>query len=126
MERARRAVVAAGVAAGLAGAAVAWRALWHEPRHGRVRERELALPAWPEALDGLRIALVSDLHAGAPHVDEARIERLVAGVNARRPDLVLLLGDFVDPAVRLGSPVAPEAVAARLAALRAPLGAFAV
>src|SRR5690349_2902559 len=126
MERPGR--VAAGVAAAgaVAAAAVAWRALWQEPRSDRVREIDLALPGWPAALDGLRVALLSDLHAGAPHVHEPRIERLVAAVDARRPDLVLLLGDYVDPTVTLGTRVAPGAVAARLGALRAPLGVVAV
>jgi uncharacterized protein len=114
-------------AAGLAAAAIAWRALWQEPRSGRVRERALDLGArWPPALDGLRIALVSDLHTGAPHVDAERVESLVAAVNAQRPDLVLLLGDYIDPEVRFGSRVAPATVAERLAALRAPLGVVAV
>jgi predicted MPP superfamily phosphohydrolase len=127
MHRPGPAVTAGLAGAGLAGAAIAWRALWHEPRSGRVRERELDLGArWPAALDGMRVALVSDLHAGAPHVGEARIARLVAAVNAQRPDLVLLLGDYIDPEVRFGSPVAPAAVAERLAGLRAPLGVVAV
>ncbi|MEA2290066.1 MAG: uncharacterized protein QOD55_2063, partial [Solirubrobacteraceae bacterium] len=107
-------------------AAVAWRALWQEPRTDRIRERTLRLPHWPAELDGLRVALVSDLHAGAPHVDEARLAGLVRAVDRRAPDLVVLLGDFVDPNVRGGSPVAPEAVAARLGALQAPLGIYAV
>src|SRR5919107_2075950 len=101
MERPGRA--AAGAAAAGAVAAVAWRALWQEPRSDRVREIDLALPGWPPALDGLRVALLSDLHAGAPHVREPRVERLVAAVDARRPDLVLLLGDYVDPTVTLGT-----------------------
>jgi predicted MPP superfamily phosphohydrolase len=126
MQRPGRAATASAAAAGLAVGAVAWRALWQEPRSSRVRERELTLERWPAALDGLRVALVSDLHAGAPHVGEERIERVVAGVNARRPDLVLLLGDYIDPEVRFGSAVAPVAVAERLAALRAPLGVVAV
>ncbi|HEX2102402.1 MAG TPA: metallophosphoesterase [Solirubrobacteraceae bacterium] len=116
----------AGAAAGVLAAAVAWRALWHEPRHGRIRERELRLPGWPASLDGLRVGLISDLHTGAPHVGEKRIKRLVAAVNECTPDLTLLLGDFVDPTVRGGSPVAPEAVARRLGALRARLGVVAV
>jgi predicted MPP superfamily phosphohydrolase len=124
--RAGRLAAAGASAAGLAAAAVAWRALWHEPRHGRIRERPLALPHWPDELAGLRVALISDLHAGAPHVDAQRLERLAAAVNARTPDLVLLLGDFVDPDVHLGSEVAPEDVAAALGGLRAPLGVVAV
>ena len=126
MDRRGRAATAGAAAVALAAAAVAWRALWHEPRHGRIRERELRLPRWPAELDGLRVALISDLHTGAPHVDEERIERLVAAVNPRAADLVLLLGDFVDPNVRGGSPVAPEAVARRLGELHAPLGVLAV
>jgi uncharacterized protein len=124
MPRPRTAAAAAAGAA--AAAAVAWRALWHEPRSGVVRERDLALPRWPDALAGLRVALISDLHTGAPHVDEERLERLVAAVNARRPDLVLLLGDYIAPAVRFGSVVEPPAVATRLGALRAPRGVVAV
>jgi uncharacterized protein len=119
--------VAAGAAAtGAVAAAIAWRALWQEPRSDRVRERDLALPRWPAALDGLRVALLSDLHAGAPHVDPARVERLVAALNARHPDLVLLLGDYIDPTVPFGAPVAAGEVARRLGALRAPRGVVAV
>src|SRR3954464_5940645 len=127
MQRPGPAVTAGIAGAGLAVGAIAWRALWQEPRSGRVRERELDLgERWPAALDGLRVALVSDLHAGAPHVGAERIARLVAAVNAQRPDLVLLLGDYIDPEVRFGSRVAPGTVAERLAGLRAPLGVVAV
>jgi predicted MPP superfamily phosphohydrolase len=126
MPRPGRVAAAGAAAAGAAAAAIAWRALWQEPRSDRVRERDLALPGWPDDLAGLRVALLSDLHAGAPHVREERIERLVAAVNARRPDLVLLLGDYIDPEVPFGGPVAPGTVAARLGALRAPRGVVAV
>jgi predicted MPP superfamily phosphohydrolase len=125
VRRPGRRAAAAGAAGGLA-AAVAWRALWQEPRSDRVRERTLALERWPPELAGLRVALVSDLHAGAPHVDAARLRRLVAAVNRRAPDLVVLLGDFVDPNVHGGSPLRAEAVAEALAGLRARLGTFAV
>jgi predicted MPP superfamily phosphohydrolase len=84
------------------------------------------LERWPAALDGLRVAVVSDLHTGAPHVDERRVARIVAKVNAQRPDLVTLVGDYADPTVPLGEPVAPEAVAKELGDLYAPLGVFAV
>jgi hypothetical protein len=87
---------AAGAAAG-AAAAVAARALWLEPRRLVVRRRTLRLPRWPPALDGVRVAVVSDLHAGAPHVDAERLTHIVARVNRTAPDLVALLGDYVDP-----------------------------
>jgi predicted MPP superfamily phosphohydrolase len=84
------------------------------------------LPHWPRALAGLTVAVVSDLHTGAPHVDLARVERIVDRLNRQAPDVVGLLGDYADPAVPLGDPVEPEQVAARLGRLRAPLGRFAV
>ena len=119
--RARAALATAGVAAG----AAAWATLV-EPRRLRVREVPVRVPAWPPALADLRIALVADLHTGAPHTDERRVERIVREVNARRPDLVALLGDYVDPTVRGGDPLAPEQVARRLVGFNAPLGVFAV
>ena len=42
-----------------------------------------------------RIALVSDLHLGA-FVGLAHVKRLVAGINARKPDLVIIAGDLID------------------------------
>jgi predicted MPP superfamily phosphohydrolase len=91
-----------------------------------VRRVTVEVAGWPRALAGLKVALVADLHAGAPQVDERRIERVVAATNRARPDLVALLGDYVDPEVALGERVEPEAVAERLAELEAPLGTFAV
>src|SRR5207249_836278 len=84
--------------AGLVVLAVLAPAVWGfviEPNRLVVRETRLALPRWPAALDGLRLAVVADIHAGAPWVDDEKVERLVAEVNDTRPELVLLLGDFV-------------------------------
>jgi uncharacterized protein len=81
------------------------------------------LERWPSALDGLTVAVVADLHTGAPHVN---VERIVAKVSAARPDLIALVGDYADPTVPFGEPVAPEEVAEALGRLHAPLGTFAV
>jgi hypothetical protein len=121
----RARVAAAGVAVGAAAGAAVW-AGWIEPRRLRVRHVELRLPRWPAAWDGFRLALISDLHAGAPHVGLERVADVVARTNAEGPDLVALLGDYVDPKVAFGTELSPEAVAERLSALRAPLGVAAV
>jgi predicted MPP superfamily phosphohydrolase len=91
-----------------------------------VRRLELGSPHWPADRPPLRIALVSDLHAGGPHVKPERVARVVERVNEERPDVVLLLGDYVDPEVALGTEVSPEPVARALGGLRAPLGTVAV
>lgn len=69
---------------------------------------------------------MADLHAGAPHVGLAAVARVVRRLNEQRPDLALLLGDYVDPRVLLGERLRPEDVAKRLGELEAPLGAVAV
>lgn len=112
--------------AGALAGATAFRALWWEPRHVRLTRRRLALPHWPAWLSGLRVALIADLHTGAPHVDIATVSRVVARVNRAQPDLVALLGDYADPAALGAHMVAPEAVAASLAELRSKLGSVAV
>jgi uncharacterized protein len=58
-------------AAAAAAALGAW-SLWFEPRRLVVRREQLVLPAWPAALDGLRVGLLSDLHAGMPHAGSTR------------------------------------------------------
>ncbi|HEY8582212.1 MAG TPA: metallophosphoesterase [Capillimicrobium sp.] len=108
------------------GSAVLAYATLVEPRWLAVRRSELRLDRWPAALDGLRVAVISDLHAGAPQVDPAWIRRIVERANAQRPDLVVLLGDHIDGHHHLDDPVAPGAVAAALAGLRAPRGVIAV
>lgn len=92
-----------------------------------VLKREmLELPAWPEALAGLRVAVVADVHAGGPQVDEQRLAEIVTRVNGLDADLVALLGDYIDPAVTLGEWIEPEAIAATLARMRSRLGTYAV
>lgn len=124
--RATTTAAAAAGAVALAGAGVAARALWLEPRRTQVRELDLALPGWPARWDGFRIVLVSDLHAGGPHVQLDRVERIAELAAGLEPDLVALLGDYVDPNVTFGDRVAPEPVAARLGRIPARCGRVAV
>jgi len=102
----------------------AW-AFWLEPRSLRVREYALTLPRWPPGLAGLRVAVLTDLHVGSPFNDLARLRRVVAATNAARPDIVLITGDLVILGIVGGTFVEPEPIAAELAALSAPLGAWA-
>jgi uncharacterized protein len=116
--------LAAAAAAG--AAAFLLYAIAVEPRRLRVRHVELRLPRWPRAYDGFRLALVSDLHAGHPPVDVGYVERVAQLVDREGPDLVALLGDYVDDEAAFASGVNPADVATALARIRAPLGSFAV
>ena len=74
----------------------------------------------PPQFDGLKVALVTDLHVG-PIRDAGFTRRVVSQVNAQRPDVVVLGGDLIDGKVSQVS----EALAP-LTDLDAPLGVFAV
>jgi hypothetical protein len=102
-----------------------WSA-WIEPRRLVVREATLALEKLESAHPGLRVAVLADLHIGSPHHGLAKLRAIVAAVNEREPDLVVILGDLVTQGVLGGSVVAPERIAPLLAELDAPLGTFAV
>lgn len=107
-----------------AAAAAAWA--WIEPFRLVLREDTLRLPAWPRELDGLRAGLMADLHGGVPHMGTKGIARAVDRLNAARPDIVLLLGDYIDASTLWRGRVAPEAIAAELGRLEAPYGVHAV
>jgi len=82
-------------------------------------------------LPSLRLGLLSDLHAGAPFIDEAKIRLVVDRMNAGKPDLIFLLGDYLiggrtGNKVLGGQPMPPAEIGRLLAGLRAPRGVFAV
>ncbi|MBY0565085.1 MAG: metallophosphoesterase [Hyphomonadaceae bacterium] len=64
-----------------------------EPNRLVVRHVEIASEDWRGA--PLTIAAIGDTHVGGPHVDAARVGRIVARINELRPELVVLLGDYV-------------------------------
>jgi hypothetical protein len=119
----------------VAAALAAWT-FWWEPSSLTVRRVELSVPRWPAGLRGLKVALLTDLHVGSPYMTTGKLRRVVERTNGERPDLVLLLGDFVIGGKRDeggkgggvvgGTFVEPEPIAAELKNLRAPLGVFAV
>jgi predicted MPP superfamily phosphohydrolase len=67
-------------------------------REFRIRPMSVALPTLPSELDGLRIALVSDLHVGTFTSGET-VKRVVEETNRLDADLVLLPGDLINNAL---------------------------
>lgn len=120
----RRDVAAALLGAG--GAALGAYALLVEPRRVRVRRVELRLDRWPRTYDGFRLALIADLHAGTAHAGLDRVQQVAELVDCEGPDLVALLGDFVDHEAAFADAVRPVDVAQALGRIRAPLGLVAV
>ncbi len=112
-----------GGAAGIGtGGTLAWAALI-EPFYPVVERKTVTVPRLPPAFDGVRVALLSDLHL-QPGFSADRLKPALAHLSREKPDLILLLGDYVD-----GRLEQKEKYIARCAEAfsqtRAPLGVFA-
>lgn len=120
----RRTFLKQAILTALAGTALGDGGLYYiknvEPYRPVVERLTLALPSLPAAADGLRLAQLSDLHVGRTMTAQD-VARGVALVNAERPDLVVVTGDYVTGDARYAGPCARE-----LGRLQAPLGVWAV
>lgn len=86
--------------------------------------REVHVQRWKGT--PLKIAFFSDLHAGAPFIDEMYIQNLVHRINEMKPDLILIGGDLVINGIVGGNPLPFEKVVFNLQKLQAHLGVYAV
>lgn len=103
-----------------------------EPNRLVVTREEIRIKDWDPAFDGLRIALISDIHGGSNGASAENIRRVVETTNAENPDLIVLLGDYVSqgatrqPSHERPLKMAMSEVADNLAGLHAKYGVFAV
>ncbi|WP_326523249.1 metallophosphoesterase [Sphingomonas sp.] len=91
-----------------------------------VRHATVELREWPRDAAPMRVVVIGDIHIGSATMDVGQLARIVSRVNALRPDLVLIAGDFIaghDPG--LSERRAP-ALVTPLRGLVAPLGRVAV
>lgn len=110
-EASRRLVLARGGAAvaGVAATALVGYGMTSALGPPRISPVRVALRRLGAGLDGLRIAVVSDIHLG-PTLGRRHTERIVRTINEQEPDLVAIVGDLVDGTVEeLGDDAAPLA-----------------
>ena len=74
----------------------------------------------------LKIAVLTDIHACKPWMDVHRIRNIVNKTNALKPDIILLLGDFVSGMNWVTEYVHSDDWGPVLGELEAPLGVHAV
>ncbi|MBY6081597.1 metallophosphoesterase [Ruegeria arenilitoris] len=121
----RRGFIKGLLAVTLAGLVVSLYGFFIEPAMRlRVRKWKLKRADW--TAPPLRIAVIADLHAGEPFVNQKRIRQVVRRTNALDADLVLLLGDFTASHRMVSKPVAMADITPVLAGLTARHGVFAV
>lgn len=100
--------------------ATAMVAGWLGSKRLLVRHLDVQLDDLDPALEGLRIAQLTDLHVG-PHTSTRFLARVAGAVRAARPDLIAITGDQVDDYAQ-----DVTLFARAFGDLRAPLGVFAV
>jgi uncharacterized protein len=67
-------------------------------RRAKVVTVEIPIADLPDALDGLTIVQISDIHVG-PTIKKQYVQAIVDEVNRLKPDLVAITGDIVDGSV---------------------------
>jgi hypothetical protein len=83
----------AAVAAGVAAAGVSGYGVWRAYAPPEVKRLRVPLARLDPRADGLRVAVIADLHVG-PLYGRRQVERVVEIVNSLDPDLVAMVGDL--------------------------------
>ena len=109
----------------LLGSLAFW-AFFIEPNRLIVHQQTIQVANWPRELDGLRVAIISDIHVGGPFIDDKKVRLIVERTNQLHPDLIVLLGDYMSGNSWHSHRVEPEVFAPVLKDLRAPLGVYSV
>src|SRR6185369_11351296 len=97
-----------------------------EPNRLVLRQETIEIENWPQSLDGLRIAVISDIHVGGSFIDDKKLRSIVDRTNQLQPDIIILLGDYMSSNGWIRRRVEPEVFAPILKNFSAPLGTYSV
>ncbi len=92
----------------------------------QITQLDLRIPGWSSRRRHLKIAALADIHLGSHANDISRLAEIVTTVNDWDPDIVLLLGDYVNTQFFGGGRIPPHAIAEVLRSLDSKLGTYAV
>jgi predicted MPP superfamily phosphohydrolase len=121
-----RGLLAACLIAVLLCLAVLGYAYLEATRDPVVRRADVAVADWPAGEPPRTVLLISDVHVAGPDMPPERLARIVGQVNALRPDLIALTGDYVSYKGVATARYTAAQIVATLAGLHAPLGVVAV
>ena len=116
----RQFLARATYAYGVIGVGFSAYGIWSAERLPSITRRTLVFPDLPLPLNGLRIAHLSDVHAGI-HMSEEKMREIVKQTNALGADLIVQTGDMID----ISQSFIPDYVRA-FRDLQAPLGVVTV
>ena len=116
----RQFLARATYAYGAVGVGISAYGIWSAERLPQITRRTLVFPDLPAGLDGLRVAHLSDVHAGA-NMSESKMREIVKQTNALGAELIVQTGDMID----ISQSFIPDYVRA-FRDLSAPLGVVTV
>ena len=117
-------VLFAAITLFLAGAAF-WGFLI-EPGRLVIHQQTIQIDNWPKQLDGLRVAVLSDIHVDNWFITDKKLRTIVERTNQLQPELIVILGDYMSGDGWVKRRVEPEVFGPVLKDLRAPLGVYSV
>ena len=100
---------------------IAFWGFFIEPSLLVIREQTIEIENWPQQLDGVRVAVISDIHVGGSFITDEQLRTIVKRTNQRQPELIVILGDYMTNAA-----VPPGTFGAILKDFSAPLGTYSV
>jgi len=97
-----------------------------EPGRLVVHQQTIQIANWPSELNGLKVAVLSDIHVDDWFVNERKVRTIVERTNQLQPELIVILGDYMSGNGMVRRQVEPRVFAPILKELRAPLGVYSV
>ena len=97
-----------------------------EPGRLIVRHETIQIANWPRELNGLKVAVISDIHVDNWFITERKVRTVVQRTNELQPELIVILGDYMSGNGTVRREVAPEVFAPILKDLTAPHGVYSV
>jgi predicted MPP superfamily phosphohydrolase len=91
-----------------------------------VRQARIEMKGYPADAPPLKIVLLSDIHVAGPDMPPERLSRIVDQVNALKPDVIVIAGDFVSDKWVATHWYSLTEAAKPLGRLKPRLGSFAV
>lgn len=97
-----------------------------EPGRLVVHQQTISIADWPSELDGLKVAVLSDIHVDDWFVTERKVRTIVERTNQLQPELIVILGDYMSGDGMVRRQVEPRVFAPILKGFRASLGVYSV
>lgn len=97
-----------------------------EPGRLVIKHQTIQISNWPSELNGLKVAVLSDIHVDNWFITEKKVRTIVERTNELQPELIVILGDYMSGNGMVREEVEPQVWAPILKDLRASFGTYSV